>query len=187
MKFLRIAWLLAFSFLFPNPWAWADNGSASVKNGLDGQGLMLSLDLRFEETSKDSSEQRFLARIDGKRMVLSKEYNGFKVPGNERVERTILPELEARIWAYIQNQGLDRRIDEIRRTDGIGLAGYLRLDIQGPGTVSIHIEGRTNIWGSDEYVAKTWGPSFVRSRTNLDHIRYFPKAQALFQFLWELK
>jgi hypothetical protein len=172
------------------PWglAWADNGgnSEAATAGSTGE-LQLTLTLKYEETSKDANWRQSKAEIDGGKMLLSREYGGFEAPENEYSEKILNRGLEARIWAFIREKKLDVGIEQDLPTQGPGVAGYLNLEIKGPQASSIHLVGKTDIWGSDEYIRENWGPALVASRTNIDRIDYFQKAEAFFKFLWGLE
>ena len=155
--------------------------------GDEPAGVPLAVTLKYVESSKDSNWRQFKVEIQGNKILLSKEFGGFNALENEYVEKTLDADLEGRIWTFIKDNQLDRPIAEEQPTNGTGVAGYLDLEIKGPAASTIHIVGKTNIWGSDEYVKETWGASFVESRTNIEHIDYFKKVESLFQLLWGLK
>ncbi len=76
---------------------------------------------------------------------------------------------------------------EEQEIEGIGISSSLYFEIISPTSSKIEISGKTNIWGSDEYVRKNWGRKYVESRTNITNIEYFSKAKSFVYYITNLE
>ena len=148
--------------------------------------LSLNFYLEFDETSKDCSTSLIEIKILKRKITVSKKYYGFKVPENEFFEKSIDLEIENKIIKYIEKEKLNFNIKEKQKKDGIGISGYLKFEILSPQYSKIFIEGKTNIWGNSDYVVNEWGEKYVETRTNIENIEYFIKAENFIKFIEEL-
>ena len=145
--------------------------------------LELNLSLRTQETSKDSNWSLITLNIKNGKIIITKTYGGFMAQENTSVEKNIIPEQEQKIINYLKDKNLMNNITEKKATNGIGIASFLLLEIFKPKSSRIVVEGKTKIWGSDEYVEREWGSAFVKSRTNLEHGEYISGAEAFVSFV----
>ena len=141
--------------------------------------LLLTASLQYDETSKDSNWQRYTIKIDQDQMLLSKEFGGFNAPENEHLSKRMTADVTKKIRAFIKSNGLDGQIHEEQPTSGPGVAGYLHLEILGCSPSTIHISGKTQIWGNNASAGST-------GETNITHIRQINKANVFFNYLWRL-
>ena len=174
--------LIAALFLVPN----LCSAGSNIRQEESGQGLHLEIFLEYKETSKDSNWRRFNISVNPDKVVLVKEFGGFGGHGKESAEKKMDADLEARIRTYLREHQLDQSLEEISSTQGLGISGVLRMELKGPQPSILHLEGKTKIWGTDEYVEKNWGAEYVKSRTNLKHAEYLASVEFLFNLLWSL-
>jgi len=180
--------LILFLILILSFCANTGNGSSNDSinqnhSTMDKSNLLLNFVLIYDETSKDSNSETIKISISDKKIQITKNYNGFKAPENKQFEKDMDEEMKKNITEFIEKHQLNTDIKELKETKGIGIEGYLRVEIFQPKTTTIIIEGKTNIWGSDDYVKKNWGKQFVESRTNIENIKYFSKAKSFVQFI----
>lgn len=153
---------------------------------MEQKDLLIDFTLRHKESSKDSNSKTITIKINSQKLLIKKEHNGFKAPDNETVEKNLDKEKLKLIFDYIKEHQLNVNLKELKKTDGIGISGYLKFEIFQPDTTTILIEGKTNIWGADDYVKKEWGKKYVESRTNIENIKYFEKARSFVRFVEDL-
>lgn len=145
--------------------------------------IKIDLVLKQKETSKDSNSETISIKIFDEKILINKQYSGFKAPENKKVEKKLNKDKKQQIFNFIQEHKLNVNIEEQKKIEGIGIEGYLRFEIYQPDTTAILINGKTNIWGTDDYVKKTWGKKYVESRTNIENIGYFGKARSFVHFI----
>ena len=148
--------------------------------------MILSFSLGHSETSKDSNSETIKIEISTEKLVLKKQYSGFKAPEDVLFEKKLNNDKLSLIQEFIKKHQLNINLKEVKETDNIGIAGFLRIEIFQPDTSYLLIEGKTNIWGSDDYIEKNWGKEFVKSKTNIENIEYFNKAKNFVRFLENL-
>jgi hypothetical protein len=164
----------------------SNNSTQQDQAIMDVKDLIIDLKLSHKETSKDSNNETITIKSNAQKLLLKKEYSGFKAPENETVEKNLDKEKLKLIFDYIKEHQLNVNLKELKKTDGIGISGYLKFEIFQPDTTTILIEGKTNIWGADDYVKKEWGKKYVESRTNIKNIKYFDKARSFVRFVEDL-
>lgn len=147
--------------------------------------FQLSLKLIHRETSKDCNSSTTTINIVNGLITISKNYGGFKAPEDTYQEKELAPELLTKIYQLIEKENLNINITEQNETGGLGIAGHLSLELTGTYNSEINISGKTNIWGTDEYVKQNWGRQYVDSRTNIQNIEFFSKANTLITLIEE--
>lgn len=146
-------------------------------------GLKLNFTLAYRETSKDSNAETTKIRIENGKIFIDREYGGFKAGKNTKVEKGMDEVTEKHIMDFIIDKHLNTNIEELKPTDNMGISGYLKIELFGDEPSKLHIEGKTNIWGSDDYIKQNWGEKYLESKTNIDNIKYFKAADELVQFV----
>ena len=153
---------------------------------MESENLVLKLKLEFRETSKDSNSETVILEVTNKRILINMQYGGFMAPDNIVIEKKADKDKIEQIYEFVQEQKLNVNIEELKETRGIGIEGHLYFEIYQPDTTLIQISGKTKIWGTDDYVKKNWGEKYIESRTNLENINYFSKAESFVSFIMEL-
>ena len=148
------------------------------------QDIHISFILTHRETSKDSNSETITIEISNSKISISKTYGGFKAQDNVSCKKKMTDEMKQKIWTFIEENSLNTNLSEAKETENIGISGSICFEIKSPIQTKINIEGKTNIWGNDEYVKKNWGRKYVKSRTNIKNIEYFDIATG-FVFLIE--
>ena len=144
----------------------------------ENDNFKLELSFKRKEKSKDSNWEITSILISDNHIKYSCKYGGFRAPEDEHNNKKVDSNIVKKIVDYIKRSGLNKNISEKRKTDGIGVAGFLNLEIQIAGRKTlISIEGKTNIWGTDDYVKREWGRKYVKNRTNIKNIEYINKAE----------
>ncbi|MBU1568172.1 MAG: hypothetical protein KJ630_21430 [Proteobacteria bacterium] len=162
----------------PNP-ILADDNHPPETAGSETDPLLLTATLKYNETSKDSNWHQYTVKIDKDNILLSKEFGGFNAPDNEQITKKMTTDIANKIWAFIKTNGLDNQIHEEQPTDGLGVAGYLHLEIKSRTQSIIHISGRTQMFGNTANAGNASG-------TNIININYINKANFFFNYLWRL-
>ncbi len=153
---------------------------------MNEQNLLINFILSRRETSKDSNSETIRIKVSKEKLVFEKKFGGFRAPKNERFEKKINIEKLNLINEFIQEHELNKDLNEQKETEGTGVAGYLKMEIFEPKVTTIIIEGKTSIWGSDDYIEKYWGKEFVESKTNVVNKNYFDKARSFVRFIEKL-
>ncbi len=123
--------------------------ASGVEENYDSQ-LFLSLDLTHVETSKDSNWQETSLRIKDGIVEYSYHYGGFPDKRKKEKRYSLSRTGEKELIEYIRANRLDRNIEEIQPTEGIGIAINLRLELRIENVeTSVTIAGRSNIWGGE--------------------------------------
>ncbi len=147
--------------------------------------LQMTMELSYRETSKDSHTRKQTVSICDCNVEMFYGVTGRFFDESELIIK-LNEEKEQQIIDYLIKNGLNVSVEEQQKTDGIGIAGTLILNVTSPFVAHINIKGKTNIWGSDDYVKKEWGKEYVESRTNLKNSHYFSKADSFLYFLKNL-
>ena len=109
----------------------------------------LLLTLTYEETSKDSNGQTTSLRIRDRAVEYSYHYGGFPKEKTQEKRYSLSETEEKELIEYVIENRLNRNLEEIRPTEGIGVAVDLRLEVRMEGIVTaVGIVGRSRIWGS---------------------------------------
>ncbi|NJO87662.1 MAG: hypothetical protein HC831_00885 [Chloroflexia bacterium] len=153
---------------------------------MDKQNIILNFTLSRRETSKDSNSETVRIKISKEKLLFERKFGGFRAPKNERFEKKINLEKLNLINEFIQENDLNKDLNEQKETEGTGVAGYIKIEIFQPKITTIIIEGKTSIWGSDDYIEKYWGKEFVESKTNIENKEYFDKARNFVRFIEKL-
>ena len=112
--------------------------------------LKLSLDLTYEETSKDSSIRRTTLEIAQSTVRYVYSHSGFPDKKNKKAEYRLTQNKIDKLIAFIRKRELNRDIDEVQTADGFGIAVNLLLVVElNEDTTAARIVGRKNIWDSD--------------------------------------
>jgi len=148
--------------------------------------FQLNLKLIRREKSKDSNNSTTSLNITNGIITISEKHGGFKAQEDTYQEKELTPEMLIKICQLIEREKLHVNITEHKETLGIGNEGHLSLKLTGTYNTEINISGQTNIWGSDQYILQKWGKQYVDSRTNIQNIEYFGKANYLISFIKEL-
>ncbi|MFH0782386.1 MAG: hypothetical protein V2B20_10615 [Pseudomonadota bacterium] len=138
--------------------------------------LLMTATLKYKETSKDSNWHQYTIKIDKDKIFLSKEFGGVNAPKNEQLSKKMTADLVKKIWSFIKANGLDNQIHEEQPTDGLGVAGFLHLEIKSHTHSTMHISGKTQMWGNNANA----------SETNIININSINKANLFFNYLWRL-
>jgi hypothetical protein len=146
--------LLFFIFTFLNCHT-ANNSTHKNEETMDKQNLILNFILSRRETSKDSNSEIVRIVMSKEKLVFERKFEGFRAPKNERFEKKINLEKLNLINNFIQEHDLNKDLNEQKETEGTGVAGYLKIEIFQPKITTIIIEGKTSIWGSDDYIENT--------------------------------
>lgn len=156
------------------------------QNIMSDSTFQLSLKLLHRERSKDSNNSTTTINIGNGIITISENYGGFKAQEDTYQEKKLTPEMLNKICQQIEKENLHVNITEQKETGGIGIEGHLSLKLSGTYDTEINISGKTNIWGTDQYIIKNWGKQYVDSRTNIQNIEYFSKVNLLIYFIKEL-
>lgn len=156
------------------------------QNIMSDSTFKLSLKLLHRETSKDCNSSTTTINIVNGIITISKNYGGFKALEDTYQEKELIPEMLTKIYQLIEKENLNINITEQNETGGLGIAGQLSLKLTGTYNSEINISGKTNIWGTDKYIKQNWGSRYVDSRTNIQNIEYFSKANSLISLIEEL-
>lgn len=153
---------------------------------MDEQKLLVNFVLSHHETSKDSNSETIKIQIGRNEVVLKKEYDGFKALENKTLSGELKAgELES-IIEFIKKHQLNKNLTENQEIEGIGISGHLKIEVFQLDTTTVLIEGKTNIWGGDDYVEKNWGKEYVEKRTNIENIEYFTNAKSFVSYIENL-
>ncbi len=188
MKKTQMILLLAWLLLACNSRTINTNiSNINIDTSMTGTKLKLNFIKTYRETSKDCNSGTIQIVIADGKINISKEYGGFKAPENEYFEKELTKELEQQIIDFIEKEQLNINLKEEQEIEGIGISSSLYFEIISPTSSKIEISGKTNIWGSDEYVRKNWGRKYVESRTNITNIEYFSKAKSFVYYITNLE
>jgi hypothetical protein len=158
-----------------------------IPNLMDTNKLILKLELRYSETSKDCNSSTTNVYISEDKIQIEKVYNGFKAPDNETFSRNINAGDLKQILDFIEKHQLNINLKEVKSTSNLGIARFLNIEIFGLKSSQILIEGKTNIWGTDDYVKREWGKLYVKSRNNIENREYFYVAENFVRFLMQME
>ena len=147
---------------------------------------IINFSLSFNETSKDSNGSSVSIQVFENGIKIVKKYHGFDPREEETYEKEMSDEKKQKIMDFVVKNNLNINVKEIKDTDGIGVAGYLKFDVFDKDTTSIQIVGEFTMGGTDSYVKKTWGKKYVKSRTNIENITYFDTAKDFVRFIDDL-
>lgn len=153
-----------------------------AKKMKDGK-LLLNLILNSHERSKDINGSTTELTIENRKIIFKKEFYGFKAAKGKHFKKKISPEEEEIIIEQLKKLSLNQNISETKDTDSIGIEKKLNIEISKPFTCVIHIVGKSNIWGTDDFVLKEWGKKYIESRTNIENIEIISNAESLISFI----
>lgn len=145
--------------------------------------LQLHFNLKRKETSKDSNSSSTSIIINNDLITYNKMFQGFRASDNESLSKKITPKAENEITNFIIEKELNVNLSETKETSGIGIATHLSFSIESPFNHKINISGKSNIWGTDEYVRKEWGRKYVKSRTNIENLKYIEAAESFIRLI----
>lgn len=147
--------------------------------------MIIDLKLTSKEASKDSNSETVTIQVYENKVIFNKSHSGFKAPKDKSKKFRIKEKELQNIVNEFESLGLNKNLSETKSTQGIGVSGFLEIEFNDQLKTVIKIEGKTNIWGADDYVEKNWGKEFVESRTNITNIEYFSKAERFINFVLE--
>jgi hypothetical protein len=149
------------------------NGKTGWMDTIDSTGLELHFELSYNETSKHPNSETTKIQILDRKVQLSKKYQGSRAHKDEHFEKKLNDMTEKKLIDFLNTNHFYINYQEIKDIKGIGISGHLAIEIKSPYNSIIQIDGKTNMWGSDDYVRKEWGEKFVESRTNIEKVNYF--------------
>lgn len=135
--------------------------------------FFLDLHMTREESSKDSNWQETSITIKDRVLEYSYRYGGY--PEDKRINKrySLSKTQEGELIAYIEENKLNRNIEEIKPTEGLGVAVDLRMEIGFENLeTSVRIVGRSNIWSTDS-----------AKKTNLEYHDFYYDVHSLLAFL----
>lgn len=134
--------------------------------------LQLTFSLIKKASGKDSNLTYTEIEISNNQINISKKH-GFRPQKYENLEKPINDEQSQKILDFIEINKLNINIEEHKKTEGIGTAGFLQFNMILPTKSEISIDGKIRMSGTDKYVRKKWGRRYIKSRTNIKNIEYF--------------
>jgi len=150
--------------------------------------LIIDFSLKYVETSKDSDRRIYEISTTNSylffRELRSARLGGGKMDEDKKMK--LNSKIIEDITQFIVSNQLNIELAEIQETGGIGMSVFLDFKVTGLVSVNIQIEGKSNIWGSDEYVAKNWGNQYVGSRTNIKNTKIITQADRFVSFIKDL-
>jgi hypothetical protein len=145
-------------------------GGAKARSASD---FSLLLILTYEETSKDSSWQKTSLEIRDRKAEYSYQAGGFPDEKTKEKKYRLSETEEKELIEYVKENRLNRDIEEIMSTEGIGVAADLqfKVSIEGMAT-AVRIVGRSSIWGNGQ-----------EKKSNLENRDFLSEINALLVFL----
>jgi hypothetical protein len=172
--FLKI--LAIVSILYPSTskvQKGGNNNEIQCMETIDTAHLEMNFELSYVETSKGSSSETTKIEILDRKVLVSKKYHGSKSHKDEHFEKKLNDITEKKLINFLNSNNFYVNYQETKDIKGIGISGHLSIEIRSPYNSDIKIDGKTNIWGSDDYVRKQWGEKYVKTRTNIEKVDYF--------------
>lgn len=148
--------------------------------------MVIKVSYSENEVSKDSNSKTVSIQVYEDKVLYNESYSGFKAPDDKTKKFKLKEKDFEEIINKFESLGLNKNLSEIKSTEGIGINGFLKVEYYDSTKTVIHIEGKKNIWGADDYVKKNWGEKIAEKRTNIDNVEYFSKVSRFIRFIKNL-
>jgi hypothetical protein len=144
----------------------------------------LNLVITREEHSKDNNSETVTLVIKDNKIDLKFNYKGFKAQEDKSYSKILDDETINLIINYIKKENLNVNIKEIKKTECIGIVGFLDFElIIDKVKTNSQIAGIKSVWILNDHERKEWKKKKYL-KTNIENIDYFNKCDS---FIYKIK